>query len=323
MPVPIGVYRTPAPNLAAVQAYEKFLGLPSGQQVSYVLAFIADNPSWAQFEAGALQANTNGPAGPHTAGDWAPLLGGRRLALAIPACCGGSSWAQEATGGNDVHWRALARTLLTAGLGNATLRVGREFNGSWYPWKVTEGAQGSYKAGYTHIVNLLRSQPGSSFRFCWNPILGTGTLGKSGVESAYPGDDVVDEIGLDVYDGDWSGVYPASADAVTPGQQQQVWGTLLGQWDGLRGWYNLATNHRKPLCFPEWGLRLWKDAGVNRGGGDNAVLVRGMAEFITGCGASWQAMWEDAGMGVCDPDTASPVASPQARAAFLAAFGSR
>jgi hypothetical protein len=62
------------------------------------------------------------------------------------------------------------------------------------------------------------------------------------------------------------------------------------------------------------------------GGGDNAIFVRGMADFI--CGSSlpgWHAMWEDTwGAGVFDPDTkpGRPIPAPMSRAAFLQAFGS-
>ena len=78
--------------------------------------------------------------------------------------------------------------------------------------------------------------------------------------------------------------------------------------------------------LPEWGLRLWRDGGAYHGGGDNPVLVQGMADFITGCRAAWHAMWEDPwGAGVADPDTlpSRPIPVPMARAAFLTAFGSQ
>ncbi|MGE5285749.1 MAG: glycosyl hydrolase [Micromonosporaceae bacterium] len=281
--IPIGVYRGRGCGAAAIERYEEFLGRP----VDYVLDFMAESPSsWAQFEAGCLTAGAGVSA-------WRGQLGDRRLVLGVPACCLGSGWADEAAGRNDSHWSALGSRLVSLGFGDAVLRVGREMNGSWYTWAVGEGGQAAYISGYRHVVSVLRAIPGASFRFCWSPYIGTGTLPSSGTESAYPGDAYVDEIGVDVYDGDWSGIYGGPADAITTTQQQQVWDRLLTEWDSLRGWYHLALSHGKPLCFPEWGLRLWRDAGAYHGGGDNAVLVQGMAEFITGSGAAWHAMWED------------------------------
>jgi hypothetical protein len=160
----------------------------------------------------------------------------------------------------------------------------------------------------------------------WNPHLGTGTLNRSGVESCYPGDDVVDWIGVDIYDGDWSGTYRHSilrGDRRTEQQQRAVWDRQMKQWDGLEGWRNLAADHRKPLAYPEWGLRLWLDAGVDRGGGDNPVFVSEMAAWMKATGARMHALWEDQGMGVFDADDAHGrrVAVPRARQAFRDAFG--
>ena len=231
----------------------------------------------------------------------------------------------------SAHWEALGSRLIGLGLGGALLRIGREFNGNWYPWQVAEGGQASYIAGYQHVVTVLRALPGAAFRFCWSPALGTGNLTATGTESCYPGDAYVDEIGVDVYD--WTQknsagaqVYPGKAADTTPAQQQQVLDIMLTQWDSLRGWYSLALSHGKPLSFPEWGLVLWKTGSSYLGGGDNAVFVRAMADFISGCSLfGWHAMWEDPwGAGVCDPDTkpGRPIPAPMSRAAFLEAFGS-
>lgn len=321
--VPIGVYRGAKVDVAQIESYEAFLGMPAGQTVSYVLAFTADNPSWAQFGQAIMPNATNGPPGSTSATAWAPVLGGRQLVLAVPACVQGTTWAAEAAGANDAHWKALAGTLVAAGLGDSVLRVGREFNASWYPWKVAEGGQAAYIAGYRHVLDVLRAVPGAGFRFCWSPALGAGNLTRHGTESCYPGDAWVDEIGVDVYDFTVASVYPGDPSKVTADQQQQVLDQRMVMWDGLRGWYALARNRGKPLSFPEWGLVCWKTAGAYLGGGDNAVFTRGVADLIRGSTlGGWHAFWEDRNMGVSDPDVASRlVAVPRARAAFLDCFG--
>jgi hypothetical protein len=79
----------------------------------------------------------------------------------------------------------------------------------------------------------------------------------------------------------------------------------------------------KPLCYPEYGLRLWNDGGVYKGGGDNAVFIREFAAWFRDTRPAMAALWEDPGMGVSDPDDDPRrlVAVPEARQAFLAAFG--
>lgn len=320
--VPVGVYR-PGSSIANVKAYEVFLGMPPGTAVSYVLDFMLDQPAWAQFEAAALQKTANSSDSSADATDWAGQIGGRTLMLSVPACVQGTSWAAERAGGNDAHWRALGTTLIGAGLGNAVLRIGREFNGSWYPWKVTEGGQADYVAGYSHVVSVLRSLPGAQFTFMWSPFIGAGNLNRSGTESCYPGDDAVDVIGLDMYDfANPPGSYPAGIQR-TPSQQQTTWTTYLTEWDGLTGWQALAADHHKPLAYPEWGLVLWRSGGDYLGGGDNPVLIREMAAWMKRTGAWMSGFWEDTGMGVLDPDDAPArlVPVPQARQAFLAEFG--
>jgi hypothetical protein len=321
--VPIGVYHSPAADIGPVQEYEAFLGMPAGTTVAWVLAFMADNPSWAQFENAILAASTNGPPGTTSAISWAGLLGPRKLMLAVPACCQGTSWANEASGVNDGHWTGLARTLVNGGLADCALRIAREFSAGWYRWKASPANVSDFAAGWTRIVHVMRSA-GFTGKFIWNPYLGQGNFGSgSDVAAAYPADSsVVDAIGLDFYDGPSSN-YPPGEVIRTLAQQQAVWNSFLTQTDGLNGWRNFAAGKGKPLCYPEWGLRLWNDGSTYTGGGDNPLLIREMAAWLKDSGAWMHALWEDPGRGVCDPDNAPfrQVAVPQARAAFLAAFG--
>jgi hypothetical protein len=311
--IPIGVYRGRGCGVPAVQAYETFLG----KTVSFVLDYAMESPAtWAQFEACNLTSANDVSA-------WPSQLGGRQLVLGLSACVLGSTWVTE-QGGNDGHWTALGNRLISLGLGGATLRIGREFNGSWYSWKVIEGGQAAYIAGYSHIVNLLKSLPGANFRFMWNPYIGVGNLTTTGTESCYPGDSVVDSIGIDIYDSDSTGTnYPPGETIRTTAQQQAVWTKFLTEWDGLNGWLNLASSHHKPLAFPEWGLRLWNDAGIYRGGGDDPLFINEMAGYIKDNGIAMHAFWEDPwGAGVCDPDDTPTrlIDVPNSRQTFLLHF---
>ena len=186
--IPIGVYRGRGCGISAIGVYEDFIG----REVHMVVDFMAERPtSWAQFEKGSLTSTADVSV-------WQGKLGQRQLVLGVPACCGasagsdGATWADEANGVNDAHWKALGNRLIAAGLGGALLRIGREFNGNWYPWQVAEGDQAAYIAGYSHVVTVLRGLPGAAFRFCWNPSLGAGNLTAKGTDSCYPGDGFVD-----------------------------------------------------------------------------------------------------------------------------------
>lgn len=321
-PIPIGVYRGAAPALGPVQDYETFLGAG----VDYVLSYMADDPSWAQFEAGALQAGTNQGPGPHTAAEWAPLLGPRKLMLGVPACCGGTTWDDEASGVNDAHWAALAASLAVAFPAGVYLRIAREFN-TGYHWKVTPPLAAAHRAGWARIVGTIRANGAAGNRFCWNPMIGQGNFGpNAGAEAAYPGNGVVDSIGLDCYD--WG--YAASPEVTRTGAERTAfWNNLLTQWDGLTGWRSFADSHGKTLCFPEWGLKLWGATSAYDGGGDNEFFVQHMARWMKETldparPGAMHAFWEDPHVGVSDPDSdpGRRVAVPQSRAAFLAAFGS-
>ena len=232
--IPIGVYRGRGCGISAIGVYENFIG----RQVQKVADFMAEQPtSWAQFENGNLTSAADVSV-------WQGVLGQRQLALGVPTCCGasagsgGKTWADEANGVNDAHWEALGNRLIALGLGGALLRIGREFNGNWYPWQVAEGGQASYIAGYRHVVTVLHGLPGAAFRFCWSPALGVGNLTAKGTESCYPGDSYVDEIGVDVYDftqrtSAGAKIYPGNAAGTTTAQQQQVLDIMLTQWDSF------------------------------------------------------------------------------------------
>jgi hypothetical protein len=231
----------------------------------------------------------------------------------------GTTWADESSGVNDAHWKALTATLINAGLGSCLLRIAREFN-TGYAWKATPSNASAYMSGYARIVNTMRAA-GFTGKFMWNSMIGQGNFGpNAGVESVYPGDSVVDIIGLDMYDG-W--VYPAGEEIRTVAQQQTAWNSYRDQWDGLTGWRALAASHGKPLCYPEWGLQLWNVGGKYVGGGDNSLFITEMAAWFKDSGTYFHALWEDTGMGVMDPDD-SPwrnIAVPNSREAFLYSFG--
>jgi hypothetical protein len=303
---PAGVYRGDgAGGAAQVPGYDAFRGSPT----KYVLEFQAndrwDNLAWPDWEASAWK-NTGKTV----------IVGS---SLAFPA---GGSWDAAASGAYDATWRQLGQRLVATNQAYAVLRGNHEFNGSWFPWKVTNGQQATFIKAWQRWVTVLRSVPGQHFSFDWNPTLGQESS-LPNPETAYPGDNYVTHIALDVYDG-WynTGFYPGGAQP-SQAQRDVVWNNILNGPRGLVFWKNFANAHGKQLAFPEWGLRNWTEYdGKIHGGGDNASFIQRMGQIFTDPSyhVAYQAFWEDpdqGGRGVYDPDNRRTVPVPNARNAYL------
>jgi hypothetical protein len=218
----------------------------------------------------------------------------------------GVTLSKVATGRFDWRYRLAARHLVSAGLGDAVIRIGHEFNGEAYPW-AAQGHAAAYAAAFKHIVRAMRSQPGEHFLFDWNVAL---TSHNWDATTAYPGDGYVDEIGVDLYD-----KHPGSAQ--TPGDR---WNYLVAPTDGSRQgldfWSKFAHDHGKPLAVPEWGLEVTGDANGG-GGGDDPTFIGHMAAWLKSHTVSWEAYFnKNATDGTHQLDD-----FPSASAQYLACFG--
>ncbi|HVV59885.1 MAG TPA: glycosyl hydrolase [Gaiellaceae bacterium] len=192
---------------------------------------------------------------------------GLTLVLGVPLVpSSGGSLAAGAAGAYDPWFASLARQLADAGEGNAILRLGWEFNGSWYPWGVRSNDDArTFAAYFRRVVTTMRAiAPG--LRFDWNP--SAGVWPAFDIAQAYPGDAYVDDIGLDVYDQSWIAEY---------GSPQARWNDFLRQTVGLAWQRSFARAHGKPVSFPEWGVTVRPDG---HGGGDDPFYVEQMASWI-------------------------------------------
>ena len=230
-----------------VSAYEAFLG----KKVEVVLDFLQKD-TWEGMVNEAAWA----------VGCWKQLPG-RRLAISVPMLVdqGAPTLAQGASGQFDGHYRDLARVLTNGGYGHAFVRIGWEFNGNWYSWAAAKDPT-AFPAYWRRIASVMRSVPGAHFQFDWNPTTVAGPL-----DAAYPGDDVVDVIGLDVYNQSW----PKITDPA------ERWSYLLHHPAGLIWHRNFAAAHGKPRSFPEWGTGTSPDGHA---GGDDPLFVRSMLRWL-------------------------------------------
>ncbi len=224
----------------------------------------------------------------------------------LPTPVNGSSLATGATGAYNQRWINAATKLVSRGMGNATLRLGWEFNGNWYTWNAREGRATHFKNYWIQIVNSMRSVPGQNFKFCWNPSM--GDFGMNPMD-AYPGAAYVDSIGLDLYD-IYSGYSTKDSNGNMypnlPGWQvtnirnngwlsHKEWGAYPLDW-----WAARAAERGKPLCFPEWGLDNPNAATkltVGYGGQDNTIFLTKFNQWINNPAnnVAWHAYFEAGG----------------------------
>lgn len=190
---------------------------------------------------------------------------------------GAVSLAACASGAYNSHFAAYGQGLVDAGLGNTWLRIGHEMNGNWYTWRCSADPA-SFGKCYDQAAQTLRSTPGNSFKFIWNPTIGDGLMDATG---CYPKDDNVDMIGLDAYDSLWNVYGMASMTGVaTAADQAAGWSDLLSGTAGAQGlsfWHGFAVQHgNKPIVIPEWGVC----APSAHCGGDNPGYIEHMVAWM-------------------------------------------
>lgn len=236
---------------------------------------------------------------------------GRRIGLSqsVPMLMqsgSGTTLQAGARGDYDRHFQDLGKLLVAKGRADAYLRIGWEFNGDWYPWAAKDDPE-AWKQYFRRIVGALRSTPGQRFRIVWNPAQGEQQIAPDRV---YPGDDVVDVIGLDLYNQSWR-----PQDASDPVAR---WENLRTMSYGLDWLARFGREHRKRLALPEWGTGTRPDG---HGWGDDPVFVSNMAQWIATNDVAYHVYWDyDAG------DFNGELSSgrqPKAAAAFRQAFASK
>jgi len=237
---------------------------------------------------------------------WVTQSDDPRLVLSVPllidAAAGDHSGG--AAGAYDQHFERLARALVDHGLENTVIRLGWEFNGNTFPWQVQPQQISDYKRFWSRVVGVMRAVPGAEFQFDWCPNI---TLDATGLPFAelYPGDDVVDIIGLGFYDYYWG--HPKA----TP---EARWAWLRDVDNGLADHRNFAARRNKPTSFPEYGL--WEQGTSTGGGGDDPYFIQQLAAWIDAGNVAYH------GYNNVDATADHRLDSyPEGREAYLEAFG--
>jgi hypothetical protein len=182
-----------------------------------------------------------------------------RLSIGVPLTLQGTSLGAVSEGAADDAFRGFVAQLQKAGRGNSDLRLGWEFNGDWMAWSAFNSSE--FNGAFRRVAGLLKKLlPRATID--WNGNLGTSQAGHNVFTELYPGNDVVDVIGVDAYD-------QSNAHADSPAGFAK-WAAMPF---GLDAWYRFAQAHGKPMSLPEWGLNA-------RGEGDNPEFIRGMHSWL-------------------------------------------
>ena len=218
----------------------------------------------------------------------------RRLYWSIPLIPEGASLANAARGDFDRRYAAAAAAIAagTPGTAPILIRTGWEFNTPYMPWAAA-GHEAAFVGAWRHFVGAFR-HASPRFRFEWTPNLG----GDEDPARAYPGDGVVDVIGMDAYyNTRWD-----STDAA------RAWRHNVERRYGLAWLEGFAAAHRKPTAYSEWGV-MADGAGP---------YVAAAAAWFAGHRTVYQAYWDSDST---FPGKLSTGRLPHAGAAYRAAFG--
>lgn len=179
------------------------------------------------------------------------------------------SFKLAASGKFDTYYTAFARALASSGTRDPIVRVGWECNDdrAWFCGIDPDG----FKATFGRIARILR-QSNPSVSIEWSNV--RRGVQKMPITDCYPGDDVVDIIGVNYYDR-----YPAF-------NSQAIWNGFHYRSDrgapwGLGSWLQFAKSRGKRVSISEWGVA----AGAGPGSQDNPLYIELMHDFFREAGS--------------------------------------
>jgi hypothetical protein len=211
-----------------LQTWEKWLKQPPSSVLG--VDFYAQS-TWEEFSRMAW-----------VPGIWKKLNPARNVVWSVQLTAKGTALADVAEGMHDAEFEAAARAIAEA-QPRAIIRLGWEMNLADSAW-FAKGQEADYIKAFRHVVEIFRRYS-SHFKYDWCPGWGPQDLAA---DLAYPGDDVVDYIGLDVYD------------FKHDGSAEERWNNFyLKAPFGLEWHRDFAARHGKQMSYPEWGVGNFGD----------------------------------------------------------------
>jgi len=176
-----------------------------------------------------------------------------------------SALGQITSGAQDSYIRSFADSIKQYG-GGVTLRFAHEMNGDWYPWG---SRPGDYIAAYRHLHDIFAQQGVSNVNWMWCVNV---TWDGNNIGQYYPGDDVVDSIGIDGFNygttqnyGGWqsfSTIFGPSYQFLTRSYNKPlvIAETASVEFGGDKaGWVSNMLNIELPQKFPRIREVVWFD----------------------------------------------------------------
>ena len=272
-----------------------------GRQMNCAMVYNDAVTTWQQWERPWF---INDHVADNNWSGWATAPGtSRQLVITqdlVPSDIESGDWLDAgASGAYTQYATALAENLVSAGLGNAIIRLAPEANGTWFADSLgsTPAQWALWDRFWDDTVEAMRSVPGADFRFDWCVSAMYRNLPLSQI---YPGNQDVDIIGVDVYDDGNIGTTGAAR-----------WNTLMNAGDGLGAIVGFAAAQGKPISIPEWGVNTVAGGGF----GDDPAFVQGIAGLVESHPTAYQSYFYKYGQQTqLAPGT-------QSLAAYQAAFG--
>lgn len=289
-PISLGFRSTPpATELAPAEAW-------LGRAVGHTLCFIIAS-SWVGLVGEAkAQAATQ-------------YASGRRPHWALGTADVASPLAGVAAGTYDAYYVQVAEAIAAADpFPEIFVRVMWEQNlipaSTYFPWAAEAGQEANYIAAFRRVSGLLKAVS-PRFKVIWCPHVTTYFSGSPvNPEPTYPGDDVVDIIGMDVY--------TIKVFDIDTGTVQSAVDNKFVSTYGLNWLVAFALTHNKPMAVDECGINV-----------DNGeYFYSRIARLVRSNTTSHIGLWDQNNVGAPNfQDKLSNNQYPATSAQFLREFG--
>ena len=245
-------------------------GLAATDEVAAVASLVGEQPSM-------VLAFTDFAAAPPIAGlDAVRGLGADPIVTWEP-------WKH--LGGDNYDWSAFTMASIIAGVHDdylyrwadelaawgqpVYLRFAHEPNGTWYPWSPAGGTSAqSYVQAWRHVRSIFATKNVQNVRWIWAPNV---VLGDEKLADWYPGDDVVDVVGVDGYN----------------------WGTSIpgGTWTSPKSLFGESFDQIREFA-PDKPI-LVTEVGSAESGGSKPKWIADLVDYLAGASAVSGFVWFD------------------------------
>ncbi|ONG44868.1 hypothetical protein BKE38_27185 [Pseudoroseomonas deserti] len=274
----LGVYGANSPS--AIREFESFLG----REVDAIHGVVGGANWWDFTQSAQWAANDL----------WKGI--DRPVLWSVPLLVwNGSPTLEQAAAGNfNGYYTDVAESLLAGRQGDNDpiyIRTGWENNLQNFPWS-SVGHEDAFIGAFRQFVDSFRDVS-DRFRFEWNI---NHTWDGADPMRAYPGDNYVDVMGMDIY---WNVSQQGS-------NAQVAWDHMRSAPHGLEWFERQADAHGKPTAYSEWGVDS-----------NDASFIKNMEAWFESHDVVYQSYWNSSDNGIGKlTDWHIPVASQAFRDAF-------